>query len=331
MTQRIDAQRLTQAADWLQQLQQDPDDEAMQRWLDWYAEDPLNRQAFNDISQVWNASAELPATPSQRPPPWAFAAGLAGFFAFLLIAAFAWNNWWQPPHSMTALELTTPTGHNSRTALPDGSVVELGGRSQALVHYTTAQREVRLLQGQLFVTVAQDASRPFIVDLGDLRVAAVGTAFDVLHDTGRSVVTVVEGQVDVRMAHGLRADGGAAASPIRLGAGQQLTHMSGSPVLPVGWVDPATTTAWRDGILVFVDQPLSLVMAVINRYTDRQVVIEDSDIGALTFTGTARTDRIGDWLAALPDAFPVALAELPGDRMLLHQQPDHAPPSALPP
>jgi len=334
MKKWIDAEsaaRMAQAANWLQQLQQDADDQALQRWLDWCAEDPRNQQAFNDISQVWTASAEVPATPSRRSPPRALAAGFAGFFAVLLAGVFAWNTWWQPQESLAALELASPTGSNSRTALPDGSVVELGGRSQAVVRYTSAQREVRLLQGQLFVTVARDADRPFIVDTGELRVAAVGTAFDVLHESGRSVVTVVEGQIDVRMAGGLRIDGGEGAAPIRLGAGQQLTHVAGSRVLPVRWVDPATTTAWRDGILIFVDQPLALVMTVINRYADREVVIENSDIGARTFTGTARTDRIGDWLAALPDAFPVALAALPDGRMLLHDHPDHAPVSAPPP
>lgn len=166
--------------------------------------------------------------------------------------------------------------------------------------------------GQLFVTVAPERDRPFVVDAGGLRVTAVGTAFDVLQEAGRTVVTVMEGRTDVRIA-----GGSAEATPIRLSAGQQLSYVPGSASLPVRWVDPAVSSAWRTGVLKFVDEPLKNVIATINRYVAREIVIEDPAIGALTFTGTAHLDRIEGWLAALPAVFPVSVLDLPDGRRLV--------------
>lgn len=324
------SQRMAQAAGWLQRLQAPADDGTLEQWLDWCTQDPRNQRAFDDISQVWAASAQVPASPPRRPSPRALAAGIAGLFTLLLAGAAGWNTWRQQQAQLPVMELAANAGSNSRTELPDGSIVELGGRSQARVHYTSAQRQLSLLHGQLFVTVSSDAGRPFVVNVGELRIKAVGTAFDVLNEAGRSVVTVVEGQVEVRTAAGGAADQDAAT--IRLGAGQQLVQVAGSGALPERIVDTATATAWRSGVLIFVDQPLIQVLAAVNRYADREVIIEDPQVGAaLAFTGTARTDRIGNWLAALPDTFPVVLQPLPDGRLLLQGRPGNtAGPSPLP-
>lgn len=323
MTAAMDAaqqQRLEQAADWLQQLQgRQCDEGVVERWLDWCAQDPRNQQAFDAISAIWEAAGDAtgaqPSRAPASPPRWyrssrALAAGIAGL-AFAALAVFAVLRW-QPVVHDSLHALASPAGENSRTELPDGSVIELGGLSEAAVALSRHERRVDLRSGQLFVTVAPDAARPFVVDAGGLQVAAVGTAFDVLQEPGRTVVTVMEGRTDVRIA-----SGSAQAVPIRLGAGQQLAYERGSASLPVRWVDPAVSTAWRSGVLKFVDEPLNHVVASINRYVDRQIVIDDPSIGALAFTGTAHVDRIESWLAALPDAFPVSVVELPDGRRLL--------------
>lgn len=313
--------RLEQAADWLQQLQGRQHDEGLvERWLDWCARDRRNQLAFDEISGIWEATASAtPAAdatgpvapaPSRRRVAWALAAGVAGLAAGLL-AALVWARW-HPATGESMLALASPPGINTRTELPDGSVVDLGGGSGATVAFSPQQRVVQLHGGQLFVAVSHDSERPFIVDAGGLQVRAVGTAFDVLREGSRTVVTVMEGRTDVRLA-----TGGAQASPIRLNAGQQLTYVPGAPSVPVRWVDPSISTAWRTGVLQFVDEPLEHVVATINRYVAREILIEDRSIGALAFTGTAHIDRIESWLAALPDAFPVSVVDLPDGRRLL--------------
>jgi transmembrane sensor len=91
----------------------------------------------------------------------------------------------------------TDVGEQRSLALADGSTVELNSRSRIKVQYTEHERRVDLLEGQALFHVAKHKSRPFIVQTGNTRVRAVGTAFDVYKTSSGTVVTVVEGRVAV--------------------------------------------------------------------------------------------------------------------------------------
>jgi transmembrane sensor len=103
----------------------------------------------------------------------------------------------------------------------------------------------------------------------------------------------------------------------QLQAGQQLAYLHATHRVVVRETDPLAATAWRSGTLHFQNQPLSEVIATLNRYAARRLVIEDPQVGALSFTGTARTDRISGWLQGLAVAFPVTVNELADGRQLL--------------
>lgn len=91
----------------------------------------------------------------------------------------------------------TDTGEQRSLALADGSTVELNSRSRIKVQYTEHERRIDLLEGQALFHVAKNKARPFIVQTGDTRLRAVGTAFDVYKTSSGTVVTVVEGRVAV--------------------------------------------------------------------------------------------------------------------------------------
>ena len=56
-------------------------------------------------------------------------------------------------------------------------------------------RRVKLDQGEAFFDVSKDAARPFVVDIADKRVIAVGTQFSVRRDNNNIRVLVTEGRV----------------------------------------------------------------------------------------------------------------------------------------
>ena len=72
-------------------------------------------------------------------------------------------------------------------------------------------------------------------------------------------------------------------------------------------VDPAQPGRWRDGWLVYQDEPLSAVVADISRYTDRKISLLASVDPTLRFTGAVYRDSVLEWIEALPDVFPVAV------------------------
>jgi transmembrane sensor len=104
--------------------------------------------------------------------------------------------------ALVMLELSAPIfatvlGEQRSIQFEDGSTVELNSRSKIRVKYTKQERDVELIDGQALFHVAHDATRPFIVAVGAMRVRAVGTQFDVYKRSNGTVVTVVEGRVAV--------------------------------------------------------------------------------------------------------------------------------------
>jgi len=166
---------------------------------------------------------------------------------------------------------------------------------------------VDLLDGQALFRVAHEATRPFIVHSGMTKVLAVGTQFDVYKKASATVVTVVDGKVEV-LAGGPSSSAEAAPSatplplgeskspansPVFLAAGEQLT-IPGSPssraANATAAVSPqvanvAAATAWTQHNLVFDSSPLTEVAQEFNRYNRRPLVITDPEIASLRISG----------------------------------------------
>ena len=65
-----------------------------------------------------------------------------------------------------------------------------------------------------------------------------------------------------------------------------------------------------------MDQPLADVVADLTRYTTRDIVLGDSAVGALHYTGTVEPDAIDQWAAAMTRVFPVGVTR-DGNRLVL--------------
>jgi transmembrane sensor len=72
-------------------------------------------------------------------------------------------------------------------------------------------------------------------------------------------------------------------------------------------VDGSRATSWLSGTLEFSDESLSSVVAAINRYSQHPLRILEPTVGEYRFTGTVEVTRIDEWLASLPNVFPVAV------------------------
>ena len=66
--------------------------------------------------------------------------------------------------------------------------------------------------------------------------------------------------------------------------------------------------AGRRHRLEFVNEPLSAVLANVNRYSPQPIQLADPRLGALMFTGTVNTTTIDSWVGALPHVFPVQVS-----------------------
>jgi transmembrane sensor len=216
---------------------------------------------------------------------------------------------------------STRTGEQMQVTLPDGSQVNLGARSKLTISYSLAARDVHLETGEAFFAVHKNADRPCRVHVLDGIVTAVGTAFDVRTTNDRVVVAVAEGTVQVNAAvstlpAGKHAHASGAPAPAaavtRLQRGEAIDFVSGGKgqmIQPtsVTRVDPADPARWREGWLVYRDEPLRDVLADVGRYTDRDIVVADSLSVNPHFTGAVFKDSIIEWLESLPNTFPVTV------------------------
>jgi transmembrane sensor len=297
-----DLTRMEAAADWLVRLNDAPgDEETIASWLQWCEEAPENLQAFKRTQAVWQAAIpmEVPHDSLRSTfKPW-FAAAAS------IILGVSVTVWYIARHGSDPgpQSFSTPIAGRGLSLLPDGSKVELGAGSRITTQYSDAMRGVTVDSGEAFFSVKKDAHRPFVVTAGNLRVIAVGTAFNVRRGDDRVVVAVQEGKVRVSDSSGSTPDLAA------VGAGEQAVYLAKARRLAIAYIKPMDAASWREGILKYEREPLSAVAADLNRYSTRKIVISDPTIGQLPFTGTVFSTRIDDALHAFIDVFPVTIIE----------------------
>ncbi len=251
--------------------------------------------------------------------------GLVGAGAMALVFALGISAWrlQEASEPVSTAAFKTERAVHRLVSLPDGSNVRLGAKSQLFTNFTPQTRYLVLEGGEAFFEVAKDAQRPFIVQAGSVSVRAVGTEFNVRRVNDQTVVAVAEGIVEVVQETGVSpAEVGdvalaGASRPLRVAAGEQITIGPVLASVSVHHVEMNAVGSWRDGRLEFVDESLGAVIGTINRYSPREVVITDRGLNDLRFTGTVSRDRIDEWLAALPDVFPVDVKRAGNEAVLI--------------
>jgi transmembrane sensor len=328
-----DAQRLA-AAQWFFDIHdaEEPSPELLQEWLRWLDADEGHRCAFDAVESAYRqiqAAQGTMAGAKQLVPydggtsviAWrevaihrqrtARRAAIAAGFAVALIGAATWvyegmPSLWPPASG----EYASRTGEHLSLRLADGSHVDLGARSRLEVGFSPQSRDVRLLGGEAFFSVHKDPARPFRVHVLEGIVTAVGTAFNVRATQDRVTVAVSEGVVSVADA----GDAGTTATTpvpepprarLRLAAGDQLSFTERPRNAELTRVDPTQSARWRQGWLVYRDEPLRYVIADVERYTTHEIAVADTVSDALRFTGAVSKDSVTEWVEALPGVFPV--------------------------
>jgi transmembrane sensor len=180
----------------------------------------------------------------------------------------------------------TAKGEFHKVRLADQSVLSINGDSEVEVALSAARRTIVLRRGEAWFEVAKDKARPFVVSAGDARVRAVGTAFSVRRRESGADVLVTEGVVEAW------SDGGSAPAA-RLAAGMQafVADRAAHIAAPASPADIERKLAWREGKLIFQDDPLADAVAEFNRYNRRQIAIADPALRKLPLVGRYRIDQ----------------------------------------
>ncbi|MBL4789187.1 MAG: FecR domain-containing protein [Kordiimonadaceae bacterium] len=241
---------------------------------------------------------------------------VAASIAVMVISIGVWFSVAQPQENVTDTRIETAinTGaiEHQSARLSDGSQVDVGASSALQVQFGEKRRNITLAHGEAFFEVAPDAARPFtvITPLGD--VVAIGTAFNVKLNDDRIIVTVTEGKVGLN----LKQNPDLVVSDIAdersfqefasyIVAGQEAVFTEEAGLAVAVAAPEAQSVPWREKRLVYRTEQMKYVLADLARYSDYNFTVSGSRVAGLLYSGTVRTDRIEDWLNALPQVFPV--------------------------
>jgi transmembrane sensor len=315
------------ALNWFALLQGFPDDKGLKaRFEQWRMADPGNAGAFSRVAGVWDfpeldviaadvgktvGSAPAPGRSLRACPPrarrsaWTNGALAAAAVIVLAVAIQQYPaiilHW--------RADYRTETGVREEVKLPDGSRMTLNTASAVSLDFEGGKRSVTLLQGEAFFDVVPDASRPFKVAAAFSEVEVKGTAFSVRSDRDMDTVVLERGLVDVtRLA--------AKEDRAELHPGESITATA-TTLSAVSQANPEAALAWRDGRLVFENQPFGQVIQEIGRYYDHSIVVASNRIHTARVTGNYRLDNPERTIRSLAATVGGTIVRLPGGILIL--------------
>ncbi|MDI9604606.1 MAG: FecR domain-containing protein [Bacteroidota bacterium] len=182
-------------------------------------------------------------------------------------------------HAMN--KLIVPYGKRSEIVLADGTRAWLNSGSTLEFPSTFSgdKREV-FLTGEMYVEVAPDSKKRFVVHASDYNITVHGTKFNVSAYSGvPSHVVLVEGSVGLQVEE---------AREVMLSPNEQAIYSATTGTFETREVDVLAFTSWKEGYLTFNDTPVTEVLKQIERYYNLSFNLDD----AVTFKGITCTGKI---------------------------------------
>lgn len=336
--------RMEKAAEWCVRLSGGdllPDEqEAFQAWLD---QDAENKKAFDQVEASWRqieVFASAPEILAMRGAAletmrqayhfrwvravWASPRRVAAIAAVLVLSVMGAGAWLH----YTPRTFETGIGERRVAILADGSKISLDSDSVVKVLYTDGKRRLWLDQGRAKFDVAKDPLRPFSVAAANKLVVATGTQFSVEILRKQLRVVLYEGHVSV-----LRKESAIGSEPeklvvVRVGQdklpaeqvlepGHELIVPETSAAARLTASDPARSLSWEAGKLTFYDEPLVSAIERVNRYSDEEIVIGDSDVGNIKISGLFDAGDMAAFVNGVTTVFPVRSLEREGKVVLM--------------
>lgn len=282
---------------------------------EWFESNPLHKEAWYRLEILWAGMDEFDGDEFKEKPVhkgngWGQMVAVAT--ALFLIVGSAGAYFTSQPAGFTSgllADYRTSVGEQKTVTLADGSIVTLGALSALSVSFENnkEKRQVTLHHGEVYFSVAKDASRPFTVTAGKGVITVLGTEFNVKHsikgnDSHQIKVAVSTGAVRV-------SPDDTQQNSIDLIPGQAVAFEGGT--LGSSYrIDVNNVGFWRQGRMIFQAVPLNEVLYDLERYQKGRIVIIDDKISSLPVTGIFNTKNPEAAMEAISNNLPVKMTRV---------------------
>lgn len=226
-----------------------------------------------------------------------YATGIAAslFFPLALFSYLLWSGFFNNAQDMAYGSMYSPLGARTNFHLPDGSEGWLNGGSTLYfpAAFSGRYREVRL-EGEAYFDVISNANKPFVVNTDRIKVVALGTAFnvDAYKEDPASRVTLASGMLELFEAKDQRMQNVLG----ELKAGFQFTYFKDLNSHLIKDADVTKATAWKEGKLVFRDDPMEEVVSRLNRWYHVDIEIGNEKLKKETYRFTFQDKTLDEVL-----------------------------------
>jgi len=308
MTDRAEDPLIEEALRWFVVLRDGSHDESDRRAFErWRATDAAHEAAWQRAQAVWaradalepvyGGSKGAAVTPFPDAAPRSRRLGRRRWLQAAAVVAVVAPAAYLVSRPELWADHRTAAGERRTVTLADNSTVELAGGSALSVSFGKDQRQLRLLAGEAFFAVAADPARPFVVEAGEGRTRALGTAFNVKMNGESVTVTVMEHRVEVSTG---------ADRKVELGQGEQVRYVARELQAPRP-ADMRVADAWRRDRLIFQDAPLGEVVADLERTRGGRIVLTDQRLRALPVTAVFDSRKADVALETIAGILPITL------------------------
>ena len=163
-------------------------------------------------------------------------------------------------------QIIVPKGKYSQLTLSDGTLMHVNSGTRVVYPRVFAdnRREINV-EGEIYLDVTPDKSRPFVVKTHQFNVEVLGTSFNVNAYKGKkqSEVVLVEGSVKLSDKHQKEV----------LMKPDNMVVVSEGRASRIKRVRAKDYTAWINGLLILHNEPLMSVFERLNRFYDVPIVV----------------------------------------------------------
>ncbi len=207
-------------------------------------------------------------------------------------------------NTLTLVEVNNPFGKRTCVNLPDGSKVTLNAGTQLIYpkKFSGSHRLVNL-KGEAFFEVQKDERNPFMVQTPDLSVEVLGTSFNVMAYANDNTIetTLVTGKVRINRKNPITGQ----EQKVILTPNHKAIYYKSDGHILMDMVDVRFDTSWKQGILLFDNEPFEYIIKKLERWYNTPIELSDNLKGKHRFTMSLSDESLNDVLEMIKETTPV--------------------------